>query len=66
MLVRFLRAGPVKHGPLTLHGLVGHVADIDGDDLSAAIASGMVEAIGAETAPEPLRKRGRKPAAERA
>lgn len=51
MLVRFIKGGPVKFGPATIHGLPGQIADMDGDDLETAIAAGMVEAIGDEPAP---------------
>lgn len=57
MLVRFLKSGPVKFGPGTIHGLPGQIADMDGDDLETAIAAGTVEAIGDEPAPA---KRARK------
>lgn len=49
MLVRFLQSGPVKFGPATIHGLQGQLADMNGEDLAAAVASGMVEAV--ESAP---------------
>lgn len=48
MLVRFLKSGPVKAGPVILHGLPGQIADIDGEDLAAAIEAGMVEKAAAE------------------
>lgn len=65
MLVRFKRAGPVKAGPLSIHGLEGQIAALDGDDLTAALTAGMVEEIGGEAPPEPPKKRGRKPAVEK-
>ena len=63
MLVRFIKSGPVRHGPASIHGLPGQIADLDGDDLQAAIEAGMVEMIN----PDPLdhdengRKGGSKP-----
>jgi len=45
MLVRFLKSGPVKFGPATIHGLPGQIADMDGDDLTQALEAGMVEAV---------------------
>lgn len=45
MLVRFIQSGPVKAGPVTLHGLPGQIADLDGADLSAAVEAGVVEVM---------------------
>jgi len=45
MLVRFIKSGPVKFGPASIHGLQGQIADMDGDDLTAALKSGAVEVI---------------------
>jgi hypothetical protein len=45
MLVRFIKGGPVRFGPATIHGLPGHIADMEGDDLKEAVASGMVEPL---------------------
>ena len=51
MLVRFLKSGPVKFGPATIHGMPGQLADMDGDDLAAAVASGAVEPVEAPAKP---------------
>lgn len=51
MLVRFLKSGPVKFGPASIHGLQGQLADMDGDDLAAAVASGVVELVEALAKP---------------
>lgn len=58
MLVRFILSGPVKFGPATIHGLPGQIADMDGEDLKAAIAAGMVELIEPEPTPARAAKRG--------
>lgn len=59
MLVRFLKSGPVKFGPGTIHGFPAQIADMDGDDLQAALASGAVELIEpAKPEPKPKRKAG--------
>lgn len=54
MLVRFLKSGPVKFGPGTIHGFPAQIADMEGDDLTAALESGAVEVIEpAQSSPAP-------------
>jgi hypothetical protein len=64
MLVRFIEKGPVRAGPNTIFGFVGQYADLDGDDLEAAVNTNMVEIVGDDAADEPVAasKRGRKKA----
>ena len=60
MLVRFVRSGPVRFGPATIHGLPGHIADMDGDYLKAALAAEMVELIAAPDSPKGSAKQRKK------
>lgn len=68
MLVRFIKSGPVRFGPGSIHGLPGQIADLEGEDLQVAVEAGMVEMIN----PDPLdhdengRKGGSKPRKARA